>query len=142
MADHESVRDGYQETRQALIDLLSLEEDEEYVRPTKYAFDLTLELIETCKNELLSQREIFPRGSSSTSEKGGLYLFWEGEEGSIQLTVPAAEGGMYSIHVLHAGQSFLIRDVTPQKLTEELASFNRRHLSMQGYTNAPASAVA
>jgi hypothetical protein len=139
---HLQMSDGYQKTRQDLLALSEMEEDEDYTRPTKYALDLTLDLLETCRNEMASHGDFFPRASSSASEKGGLYLFWEEEEGSIQLTVPPVDGGMYSLHVLYDGQSSMIRGGIPQKLTEELASFNRRHLSMQGYTNAPSSAVA
>ena len=117
----------YNKTRQSLMALLDEEEDEDYTRPTHYAFNLAFDLLDGANAELLVQGTPFPLGSASASEKGGVYIFWERDQTSVQLTVPPKEGGLYYLHVIVRGKSTLLQDVSAGRLAEELTQFAQQN---------------
>ena len=86
----------YELTRRDITSLLYLEEDEDFVRPTQYALDLTLSLLENANSELTIRGKQFPRGTSSTSDRGGIYVFWEMDSQSVQLEVPPQNGECFT----------------------------------------------
>jgi len=132
----------YEQTRQEITSLLYVQEDEDFVRPTHYALDLMLNLLENTNAELVIRGTQFPRGASSTSERGGIYVFWEENGRSIQLEVPSKNGGMFYIHVTSQDGSFMDRDVTARRLADALADAKLLSSQRLGTKNVPASAVA
>jgi len=132
----------YNCTRREVTALLYIQEDEDYVRPTPYALDLALELLENTNAELLSQGRTFPRGTSSASESGGIYIFWERIGMTIQVEVPFRDGGLYYIHTIASDVSVMRRDVSAKTLADTLADRNPSISRRPGTTNAPASAAA
>lgn len=133
---------GYEQTRQAITSLLYVQEDEDFVRPTRYALDLTLNLLEDANAELIARGAQFPRGTSSTSDKGGIYVFWEMNSQSVQLEVPPRKDGMFYIHVISQEESFLDRNVSARKLADALAEIHLFSSQSLGTKNALASSAA
>ena len=143
LANRQFTMNGdYNHTRRDVTDLLFIQEDEDYVRPTPYALDLALELLENTNAELLSQGKAFPRGTSSASESGGIYLFWEKDGLTIQLEVPPRDGGLHYIHTIAPDVSIMRRDVSAKTLADTLADGDLSGSRRRGTANAPASAVA
>ncbi len=132
----------YEQTRQEITSLLYVQEDEDFVRPTQYALDLTLNLLENANAELIARGTQFPRGTSSTSERGGVYVFWEDNGRSIQLEVPSKNGGMLYIHVMSLDKSIINKDVSANTLADALADAKLLGSQRLGTKNAPASAAA
>ena len=132
----------YEQTRQEITSLLYVEEDEDYVRPTQYALDLTLNLLEDANAELITRSAQFPRGTSSTSDKGGIYVFWDVNSQSVQLEVPPCNGGLLYIHVTSPGKSLLNKDVSAKTLADALTVANPSGRRRLGTTNATASPAA
>jgi hypothetical protein len=132
----------YEQTRQETTSLLYIQEDEDFVRPTRHALDLTLNLLEDANAELIAHGTHFPRGTSSTSDKGGIYVFWEENGKSIQLEVPPRDGGMLYIHVISLDNSVMNRDVSANTLADALADVKLFSSQRLGTKNAPASAAA
>ena len=122
--DFFTLNGDYQKTRREITELLYIEEDEDFTRPTSFALDLALDLLENANAKLVNQGHLFPRGASSTSENGGIYIFWRKKEASIQLEVPPREGGLYYIHVINRGNSSMNRNVSPETLADTLTEFN------------------
>ena len=113
---------GYKRTRQDVTELLFLEEDEDYTRPSAYAFNQVFGLLEDANWELSSRRQPFPRGVPSASENGGIYLFWREKSFSVQLEIPTAPGGFCYLHTIVAGVSTINRDVSAATLAEALSN--------------------
>ncbi len=132
----------YEQTRQEITSLLYVQEDEDFVRPTRYALDLTLNLLEDANAELIARSTQFPGGTSSTSDKGGIYVFWEKNSQSVQLEVPPRDGGMFYIHVISLDNSVMNKDVSARTLADALADVKSLRSQRLGTTNAPASAAA
>ena len=132
----------YEQTRQEVTSLLYMEEDEDFVRPTRHALDLTLNLLEDANAELITRSTQFPRGTSSTSDKGGIYVFWDVNSQSVQLEVPSYNGGVFYIHVTSPGKSSLNKNVSAKTLADALAVANPSGRRRLGTTNATASSAA
>ena len=115
----------YERTRQEITSLLYIQEDEDFVRPTQYALDLTLNLLENANAELVIRGTKFPRGTSSTSERGGIYVFWEENGKSIQLEVPPEAGGLFYIHVVSLDKSVMNKDGSASTLADALADVKK-----------------
>lgn len=114
----------YEQTRQEITSLLYIQEDEDFVRPTRHALDLTLNLLEDANAELMARGTQFPRGTSSTSDKGGIYVFWEMNSQSVQLEVPSRNSGLFYIHVISPAGSFMDKNVSARTLADALAAAN------------------
>ena len=132
----------YELTRQDITAMLYFEEDEDFVRPTQYALNLTLSLLENANTELVARGILFPRGTSSTSDKGGIYVFWDVNSQSVQLEVPPCNGGVFYIHVTSPGKSLLNKNVSAKTLADALAVANPPGRRRLGTTNATASSAA
>jgi len=132
----------YEQTRQDVTSLLYIQEDEDFVRPTQYALDLTLNLLENANAELVISGIKFPRGTSSTSERGGLYVFWERHNHSVQLEVPPKHGGLFYLHIIRSNESLINRDVSVRTLADALTDSSLFSSQRLGPQNAPASAAA
>jgi|GEM_PF-2657461 len=132
----------YEKTRQDITALLYVPEDEDFVRPTRYALDLTLNLLENANAELVARGVKFPRGTASTSEKGGLYVFWEGNNHSLQLEVPPVHGGLFYLHLTNADGSLINKDVSAKTLADALTESSLFSSQRPGPQNASASAAA
>ena len=132
----------YEQTRQEITSLLYVQEDEDFVRPTQYALDLTLNLLEDANAELIARGAQFPKGTSSTSDKGGIYVFWDMNSQSVQLEVPPRNGGMFYIHVISPDGSLMDKDVSARRLANVLADIRLLSSQRLGTKNAPASAAA
>ena len=132
----------YEQTRQATTALLFVEEDEDFVRPTRHALDLTLKMLESANAELVGRGIKFPYGSSSTSESGGICLFWEKNGQSVQLEVPPKNGGMLYVHVISLNESLMNKEVTAKTLADALTDFSLSSGQRPGAKNAPVSAAA
>ncbi|MGI4791964.1 MAG: hypothetical protein ACRYFS_24340 [Janthinobacterium lividum] len=129
----------YEQTRQSVTSLLFAEEDEEFMHPTQYALDLTLSLLENANADLVTRGTQFPRGTSSTSDRGGVYLFWEENGNSIQLEVPPKNGGMLYIHFVSSQESIMNKNVSSVALADALTKLtSSRKL---GISRVPASAA-
>lgn len=135
------ANEEYEKTKQDVTSLLYIQEDEDYVRPTQHALDLTLGLLENANAELATRSAKFPRGTSSTSDRGGIYVFWEKNGRSIQLEVPPKNGGMFYIHITSQDRSFMDRDVTAKRLADALADAKLFSSQRLGTKNVPASAA-
>lgn len=132
----------YQETRQGVTSLLYVEEDEDFARPTPYALGLALDLLENTNAELITHGNEFPKGVSSASGTGGIYIFWGDKDVSVQLEVPPRDGGMFYIHVMSRAGSSMNRNVCAKALADALAASSPSNSRRLGVENAPASAVA
>lgn len=137
-----STNREYELARWNVTSLLYIEEDEDFVRPTQYALDLTLSLLEDANAELITRGAQFPRGTSSTSDKGGIYVFWEMNSRSVQLEVPYQKGGMFYIHVISPDGSFMDKDVSAKRIADALAVANPSGSRKLGTKNVPASSAA
>lgn len=136
-----TLNGDYQKTYRQITGLLYIEEDEDFTRPTRFALDFTLDLLENANAELINRGKQFPRGTSSTNEKGGIHIFWQGKGASIQLEVPARESGLYYIHVIAGANSLMRRKVSAKALADTFAEHDLLGSQKLG-NNATASATA
>jgi hypothetical protein len=81
---------GITATLQSLVELLELEEDDDYgiLRPTDHAFKTAMNLVLEAHTSL---QDAFPRASATTDHLGGVRLTWKNPQfgKTVRLTSPA-----------------------------------------------------
>jgi hypothetical protein len=100
-----------------------IEEDEDYTRPTQYAYASALRLVLQAGDLLPGA---FPPALLTTTEQGGINWYWRKPDFSVQLTVASAPMGKDYLYVRDRGQSVMDEDVTAQHLADRLREFNAR----------------
>lgn len=105
-----------------LIELWRGPENDDYgrLRPTREAFDKTIELlVDTAIVGHFDQRAI-PHGCVSTDSDGGVRIEWIRDKAKIHLVVPTTKNDR--AYVYHeVGSDFATEDVTPERLSDWLS---------------------
>jgi hypothetical protein len=115
--------DGFDITIRRVLDLDHPDEDDdpEYVKPTRHALLHVLAVLFLTHSVLQSP---FPRAAVSTSDDGGISLFWTKPNRGVQLTIAATTRGLSFIYHREGKTSVLDKHVGPQELAKWLAWFN------------------
>lgn len=113
--------DGLWVTLGRFCQLPYIEEDEDYTRPTQYAYVSALRLVLQAGDLLPGA---FPPALLTTTEQGGINWYWRKPQFSVQLTVAGAPTGKDYIYVRDEGESVIEEDVTAQHLADRLREFN------------------
>jgi hypothetical protein len=119
------ITSGEYEIVNERLDGLRVIEDEEDVAPTAYAFDTTRRLLDDVYRIL---GYAFPRATFSTSQHGGIFIYWMKPGCTVQVTIPEQPDGLAYIHEMLDGQSAgVTEDVTGVNLARSL---QRLHLAL------------
>lgn len=100
-----------------LVELWQQPEKDEYgrLRPTRHAFDRSVELLVDAAIEANHQQRLIPSGCASTDSEGGVRIEWVRPAASVHLVVPASEDRV--AYVYHeVGDEYGTEDVTPKRL--------------------------
>jgi len=98
---------NYQKTLQSLfeIDNTDCEEDEDEwgaTRPTKYAWQLSLEILQQISEQI---RFDFPLGFASLESDGGIEIIWKNysTKNELRISIPSHEGSNLSLYIRNLG---------------------------------------
>ena len=115
--------DGLWVTLGRFCQLPYIEEDEDYTRPTQYAYASALRLVLQAGDLLPGA---FPPALLTTTEQGGINWYWRKPDFSVQLTVASGPAGKDYVYVRDNEESVIEEDVTAQHLADRLREFNAR----------------
>ena len=113
--------DGTRATLDQLCQLPYLEEDEDYVRPTLYAFEAALNLLLSARDILYQNSAPFPHATFGTTDKGSLLIYWRKPGRSVQAVVPCQPKGDGYVHVLEGSTPTIHDDLDGVTLARALA---------------------
>lgn len=102
-----------------------MEEDEDYTRPTSYAFESALNLLLSARDVLYQSASEFPRASFGTTDKGSVLIYWRKPGRSVQAVVPFQPEGDGYIHVLEGSTPTIYDDLRGSTLAKALDEFIR-----------------
>lgn len=118
------TEDGTESTFSQLCRLPYMEEDEDYTRPTAYAFETALNLLLAAR-DLLYQRDCgFPRATFGTTDEGTVLVYWRKPGRSVQAVVPSQPKGDGYILVLEGSAPTIYDDLDGLTLAKTLEEFN------------------
>jgi hypothetical protein len=117
--------DGTRATFGQLCQLPYMEEDEDYTRPTSYAFESALNLLLSARDVLYQSASEFPRASFGTTDKGSVLIYWRKPGRSVQAVVPFQPEGDGYIHVLEGSTPTIYDDLRGSTLAKALDEFIR-----------------
>ena len=115
--------DGFAVVMSRLCELPYSEEDEDSTRPTEFSFKLACAILNETNTILQSE---FPRASFSTSETGGVRIYWRKSDFLIQLILPHNEGEKGYLQVLRHQVPNITYDISGQSLAVILNEFNEQ----------------
>lgn len=118
----DAEEDGFAVVMSRLCELPYFEEDEDYTRPTLYSFQQACALLTEARCTLPTA---FPRASFSTSEMGGVQVYWRKPGFLLQLSLPAGANGNGYLHLLRDGAATIDPDPTGQTLAQSLTEFQK-----------------
>lgn len=111
-------------TIERLSELPYIEEDDDYTRPTQYAFSSANQLIIQTRDIL---HGVLPDAFLMTTEKGGVEFYWKKQNLSLKLTVASSPIGTDYIYIREDGQSSVDKTVSPKALANWLREYIRRN---------------
>jgi len=111
-------------TFERLNELPYLEEDEDYTRPTQYAFSSAYQLILRTRDILFGS---LPDAFLMTTEKGGVEFYWKKPSFSLKVTIASSPNGTDYIYVREAGVSRIEKEVSPSVLATLLREYVKRN---------------
>ena len=100
-----------------LVELWQEPEEDEYgrLRPTRHAFDRSVDLLVDAAIEANHRQRRIPAGCVSTDSEGGVRIEWIRPTGSVHLVVPAARDPV--AYVYHqVDNDYATEDATPERL--------------------------
>lgn len=121
LADKE---DGTESTFSQLCRLPYMEEDEDYTRPTAYAFESALTLLLSARDSLYQSACGSPRASFGTTDKGSILIYWRKPDRSVQAVVPSQPTGDGYIQVMEGFTLKTYQGLEGQTLAKMLAEFS------------------
>jgi hypothetical protein len=108
---------------QQLLELWNGPENDDYgrLRPTRDAFEKTIELLVDAAIDGHFQRRQIPYGCVSTDSEGGVRIEWVREAASVHLAVPATK--TEAAYVYHeVGSHYATETATPESLSRWLSA--------------------
>jgi len=116
--------DGTGSTFSQLCRLPYMEEDEDYTRPTAYAFESALTLLLSARDSLYQSAHDFPRASFGTTDKGSILIYWRRPGHSVQAVVSSQPTGDGYIQVMEGFMPKTHEGLEGQTLAKMLAEFS------------------
>lgn len=116
--------DGLGATLGQFCRLPYMEEDEDYTRPTLYAFETALNLLLAARDLLYQKACGFPRATFGTTDEGTVLVYWRKPGHSVQAVVPSQPKGDGYILVLKGSAPTIYDDMDGLTLAKALEEFN------------------
>lgn len=115
--------DGTEATFSQFSQLPYMEEDEDFTRPTCYAFETALNLLLSARDILYQSMSKFPRASFGTTDKGSILIYWRKPGRSVQAVVPFQPKADGYIHILDGSTPTIYDDLKGLTLAKALNEF-------------------